>query len=187
MTETQDVTAQVETGAAVSRPSVVTPIRFTTELAGYGDIATADLPRLQGDFAESLMEYFKGRVPVGKKMAFIGLQIQDSEDKVVGTAIAGSIRVLLGVDGEDAQRACDGYLTLESTKKKYPFTSWEVINDESEKKHAEERQRRKEYSNGLLDRVASEASSRPRPSSTVASSSTAAFETDESEDPNDLF
>lgn len=188
MTETQDNPTPAATEAAGPRPNVITPIRFTTELAGYGDIAHVDLPKLQGDFATSLMDYFKGRVPVGKKMPFIGLQVQDSQDKVVGTAIAGSIRVWLGVDGEDAQRACNAYLEQDSTKKKYPFTTWEIINEESEKRHAEEKAARKAYSEGMVERYAKETSERPRTSSTFTGTSpTAGFEVAEGEDPNDFL
>lgn len=167
------------------RPEVVTPVRFTTELDGYGNIAHADSPQLQAAFARSLMTYFKGRVPVGKQMPHIGLRIQDSLDKTVGTAIAGSVCVYLGASGDEVTRLCDGYLAEESTKAKYPYTSWEIINEESEKRHAAEKAERKAYSAEMLERVAEEKDKRPPPSLTTGiAAGPSKFEPESGSDPN---
>lgn len=194
MTETTETTAPAAPEAAAPRPTEITRIRFTSELGSYGDIQHLDLPKLQGTFRDSLMAYFKGRVPVGTKMPFIGIQVQSSRDKVVGTCIAGSVLVYLGVNGEDAERACNGYMEQDSRKKDHPYTWWEIITEETEKKHAEEKAERRAYSQALSDGVSSaKAKFRESKKSSFSTGSFtsvgggSSFESDDDEDPNDLF
>lgn len=135
---------------------VITKVRFTTELCGYFDLGHIDVKALQEEFADRLKNFFVGRVRVGDKFPKIGVNVQDSRDEVLGTAIVGDILVYLGIEpGEDLERVCDQFVTHEkelfkTQGKNPPITWWEVITEDTEKARAEEKAARKEYSKGLL-------------------------------------
>lgn len=164
-------------------------VRYTTELCGYHEVANVDVKELQKEFADTLTAHFKGRVPFGNKTPFVGVNVQDSADAERGTAIVASVLTYFGVHGEDLERAAATY-----SHRKFPLTTWEIVNEESEKRREKEKAERKEYSKKLmgtlgerLDKArdtvrASTAAARPASPAGVDS-----YRPAEGEDANDLF
>lgn len=171
-----------------STERVITRVRFSAELCGYHELKNGNLPELQKAFGDSLLNFFKGRVPVGNKTPFIGINARNSRDKELGTAVVGDILVFLGVEGEDVERACNAYLADEQTKKKYPQVWWEVITEETERRRAEEKQRRKEYSAKLMaEKGQSVTDPKKRQRPVAAASPALSVPEDDGTDPNDAF
>lgn len=172
---------------------VISRVRFTSELCGYGDIGHVDIKQLQGDLASDLEKFFKGRVPVGNKFPRVGVLVRDSRDPQVGTACTGDIMVYLGVEGEDLERACNQCLEDPEFKKRHPITWWEMVTDETQKARDDEKARRKEYSKGLMSTVtekisANKAAAKERFPGMAAPSTPATFQPDDDGvDPDDLF
>lgn len=162
-------------------------VRYTTELCGYHEVADYDVKGLQKEFADTLTAHFKGRVPFGDKTPFVGVNVQDSADPARGTAIVCSVLTYFGVHGEDLERAAATY-----ANPKFPLTTWEIVNEESEKRRADEKAARKEYSKKLVGSLgerkaaASAALSANRPAR-AAAPSTADYLPSDGEDANDLF
>jgi hypothetical protein len=140
--------------------TVISAVRFTTELCGYHQLKDVNVKELQEAFAQAIENFYRGRVPFGDKKFMVGVQVRDSKDPVIGTAVNGSVQVYLGVEGEDLDRACRGFITDPETVKRYPYTTWEPVNDETLSKRAEEKKRRQEYSRTLVA-VAEEKSKNP--------------------------
>lgn len=171
---------------------VISRVRFSTELFGYGDIAQYDIKHEHEQFGKDLQEFFKGKVPVGKTAPRIGLIIRDSKDPVTGTAVVGDTLVYLGIEGEDLERLCNQCVEDPAFKAKHPITWWELITEETEKRRAEEKARRKEYSKGLLDstetkRAEIKKTNAAKAPTLAAAPSGPSFDVDETEDANDLF
>ena len=178
--------------AQSGKERVISRVRFTSELCGYGEIGDHDVKQLQSDLANSLEKFFRGRVLLGNKFPRVGVQVQDSKDPVVGTACVGSIMVYLGVEGEDMERVCNECLVDPTFKKNHPITWWELVTEESEKRRAEEKARRKEYSKKLMAEASEKiAKGRADARSRAASSGTQTPENyvpeDDGTDPDDLF
>ncbi|TXH10133.1 MAG: hypothetical protein E6R04_06215 [Spirochaetes bacterium] len=163
--------------------TVISAVRFTTELCGYHQLKDVNVKELQEAFATSIEKFYLGRVPFGDKKFMVGVQVNDSKDPVLGTAVCGSVQVYLGVEGEDLDRACRGFITDPETVKRYPHTTWEPVNDETLTKRAEEKKRRQEYSRTLVADAEEKAKSAPRrapvPVATPSSSIPTAKPTDE--------
>lgn len=181
------------TEAPQGEKRVISRVRFTSELCGYGEIGDYNIKDLQDELARDLEKFFKGKVPVGNKFPRIGLLIRDSRDPKVGTACTGDILVYLGVEGEDLERICNQALEDPEFKKKHPITWWEQITEESERRRQEELAARKEYSKKLRNRLdtevsAAKADARKRASSLgTATSSPETYVPPSDVDPDDLF
>lgn len=133
-----------------STERVITRVRFRSELCGYHELKDIDFAARQKEFGDSLLSFFKGRVPVGTVAPHIGVDVFNSRDPKLGTAVVGDVLIFLGVDGEDAERACNSALNDQDLRKKFPIFWWEVITEDTEKARRDERARRKEYSAKLL-------------------------------------
>ena len=168
----------------------ISMVRYTTELCGYHEVADVDVKELQKEFADTLVPHFKGRVPFGNKTPFVGVNVQDSADPERGTAIVASVLTYFGVHGEDLERVAATY-----ANKKFPLTTWEIVNEESEKRRAIEKAERKEYSKKLMGSVSERVEkARDTAKSNVAATSRAgtpasvdSYLPAEGEDANDLF
>lgn len=131
--------------------TVISPIRFTTEICGEHELRDVDTRELQREFADFIEAYYRARkVPFGDKKLAVGADIQDSRDPAVGTAVASTIQVYFGLEGEDLDRACNAFINDEGTKRKYPHTWWEPVNESTLRAREERKQARKAYSRGLV-------------------------------------
>lgn len=133
-----------------STERVITRIRFSAELCGYHELKDIDFAARQKAFGDALLGFFKGRVPVGTTAPHIGVNARNSRDEKVGTAVVGDVLIFLGVEGEDAERACNAAVNDPALRKDFPIFWWEIITEESEKARQAEKARRKEYSAQLL-------------------------------------
>jgi hypothetical protein len=56
--------------------------------------------------------------------------------------------VFLGIEDSDAAELCDAY-----NDPRFPYVTWELINEETELRRAEELAERREYSRQFLEKV----------------------------------
>jgi len=127
----------------------ITIVRWTTELGGYHELDSFSPKDKQKEFAQSLLDFFRGRAPISPTTRVAGVRVQDSADPVVGTAVAASVATyFIEMDDEDLQRTCDTY-----KNDKFPHTTWEVWTPEAQERLAAENAERKRISEGRVAAV----------------------------------